>query len=171
MKSGVLIMIVMVLLIFVVPSVWMYLSRKKDEKQLKKKLFNFAETSNCTISESDFWKNSGIGIDKSFHKLFYIRTTNSEENKKEIDLTKIYKCRVLNASRSMNTKNGNYITIDKLELIFTYRDKNKPETGLEFYNTTHDSLTLAGEVQLIEKWSQIVNADLAINRGRTEHIL
>jgi len=160
MKSGTIIMVVMVLLIFVVPTIWMYLSRIKSEKQFKKKLCNFAESGNCTISEMDFWKKSVIGIDKNLHKLFYIRTTNSEEYKKEIDLTEIQKCRVLNASRSMNGKNGNYTAIDRLELIFTCRDKNKPEIGLEFYNTIHDSLSLAGEVQLIEKWYRIVDAEL-----------
>jgi hypothetical protein len=33
--------------------------------------------------------------------------------------------------------------------------------GLEFYNTAHDSLLLAGEVQLAEKWSGIVDKELA----------
>jgi hypothetical protein len=154
-------MVVMVVLIFVVPSIWMYLSRMKSEKQFKKKLFNFAESMNSTISELDFWKKSAIGIDKTLHKLFYIRITNSEEYKKEIDLTEIQKCRVLNASRSMNNRNGNFTAIDKLELIFTYRDKNKSEIALEFYNPIHDSLSLAGEVQLIEKWLRIVDAELS----------
>lgn len=161
MKSGTIIMIVMVVLIFVVPSIWMYLSRINSEKQFKKKLFNFAESNNCTISELDFWKKSAIGIDKNLRKLFYIRITNSEEYKKKIDLTEIQKCRVLNASRSMNNKNGNFTAIDKLELIFTYRDKNKSEIALEFYNPIHDSLSLAGEVQLIEKWLRILDAELS----------
>jgi ABC-type glycerol-3-phosphate transport system permease component len=160
MKSGTIIMIGMVLLIFVIPTIWIYLISIKNEKLFKKKLFNFAETSNCKISELDFWKKSVIGIDKTLHRLFYIKTVNSEEYKKEIDLTEIQKCRVLNASRSMNNKDGNYTTVDKLELIFTYRDKTRPELALEFYNAIHDSLSLSGEVQLIEKWSLIVNSEL-----------
>jgi ABC-type glycerol-3-phosphate transport system permease component len=161
MKSGMIIMIIMIVLIFVLPSIWMYISSLKKEKLLKNKLFNLAATSSCAISEFDFWKDSAIGLDKDRHRIFYIRDIKSEEYKKEVDLSEIQKCRVLNASRSMNVKNGNYTAIDRLELIFTNRDKNKPEIGLEFYNTTHDSLSLAGEVQLVEKWSGIVEKELA----------
>jgi len=154
------IMIGMIVFIFVIPSVWIYISNLKKEKQLKNKLFNLAATSSCAISEFDFWKNSAIGLDKNRHKIFYVRNIKSEEYKKEVDLSEIQKCRVINASRSLHSKNGNYTAIDKLELIFTFRDKNIPEVGLEFYNTTHDSLSLAGEVQLVEKWSGIVDMEL-----------
>jgi hypothetical protein len=161
MKSGMVIMIGMIVLIFVVPSIWMYVRNLKNEKLFKNKLFNLASDSSCSISEFNFWKNSAIGIDKNRHRIFYVRDIKSEEFKKEIDLSAIQKCRILNASRSINSKNGNYTAIDRLELIFTFRDKNKPEVGLEFYNTTHDSLSLAGEVQLVEKWSGIVEKELA----------
>ena len=161
MKSGMIIMIGMIVFIFVLPTVWIYISSLKKEKQLRNKLFNLAATSSCAISEFDFWKNSAIGLDKNRHRIFYIRDLKSEEFKKEVDLSEIQKCRVINASRSMHSKNGNYTAVDRIELIFTYRDKNKPEVGLEFYNTTHDSLSLAGEVQLVEKWSEIVDKELA----------
>lgn len=155
------VMLAMIAFIFVVPSVWMHINKLKNEKQFRNMLFSLAVASNCTISEFDFWKNSAIGIDKAMHRLFYIRIAKSEELKKEINLSEIQKCRIINASRSMSVKNGNYTAIDRIELIFTYRDKNKPELGLEFYNSIHDSLTLTGEVQLVEKWAKIVEANLA----------
>ena len=155
------IMIGMIVFIFVVPSLWIYISSLRKEKQLKNKLFQLAATNSCAISEFDFWKNSAIGLDKDKHRIFYVRDIKSEEYKKEVDLSEIQKCRVINASRSMHNKNGNYTAVDRLELMFTFRDKTKPELGLEFYNTTHDSLSLAGEVQLVEKWSGIVDKELA----------
>jgi hypothetical protein len=164
MKSGMIVMIGMIVLVFVLPSIWMYVRNLKNEKQFRNNLFNLASGSNCRISEFDFWKNSAIGIDKNKHRIFYIRDLKSEKLKKEVDLSEIQKCRVLNASRSLNSKNGNYTAIDRLELVFTSKDKNKPEIGLEFYNTTHDSLALAGEVQLVEKWSGIIGKEL-VNMG------
>jgi ABC-type glycerol-3-phosphate transport system permease component len=163
MKSGMIIMIGMIVFIFVIPSIWIYISSLKKEKQLKNKLFQLAATNSCAISEFDFWKNSAIGLDKSRQRIFYVRDIKSKEEMKEVDLSEIQKCRVVNASRSLHNKNGNYTAIDRLELMFTFRDKNKPEVGLEFYNTTHDSLSLAGEVQLVEKWSEIVDKELAHN--------
>jgi hypothetical protein len=161
MKSGMVILIAMIVLIFVVPSIWMYVRNLKNERQFKNKLFNLAANSSCSISEFDFWKNSAIGIDINRHKLFYVREVKEAELKKEIDLSEIQKCRILNASRSLNVKNGNYTAIDRLELVFSNRDKTKPEIGLEFYNTVHDSLAISGEVQLVEKWSGIVEKELA----------
>ena len=70
MKSGMVIMIVMIVLIFVLPSIWMYVRNLKKEKQLKNKLFSLAATSSCAISEFDFWKNSAIGLDKNRHRIF-----------------------------------------------------------------------------------------------------
>ena len=161
MKSGMIIMIGMIVFIFVVPSVWIYISSLKKEKQLKNKLFNLAAANSCAISEFDFWKNSAIGLDKNRHRIFYVRDIKSEEYMKEVDLSEIQKCRVVNASRSLHNNKGNYTAIDRLELIFSNKDKNKPEIGLEFYNTTHDSLAMSGEVQLVEKWSEIVDRELA----------
>lgn len=161
MKSEIVIMIAMVALIFVVPGLWMYVRNLRNERQFRNRLFSFAANSNCLISEFDFWKNSAIGIDKNMHRVFYLRDMKDKEIKEQIDLSEIQKCRILNASRSMNVKNGNYTAIDRLELIFISKDKNKPEIGLEFYNTIHDSLAMSGEVQLIEKWSGIVTKELA----------
>jgi ABC-type glycerol-3-phosphate transport system permease component len=161
MKSGMIIMAGMVVLIFVLPSIWMYVKSLKNEKRFKNKLFNLATRSSCEISQFDFWKSTAIGIDKNRHRIFYVRDLKSEELKKEVDLSEIQKCRVLNSSRSLHAKNGNYTAIDKLELIFINKDKNKPEIGLEFYSIAHDSLAIAGEVQLVEKWSGIVEKELA----------
>jgi ABC-type glycerol-3-phosphate transport system permease component len=161
MKSGIIIMIGMIVFIFVIPSFWIYISSLRKEKQLKNKLFQLASSNSCAISEFDFWKNSAIGLDRNSHRIFFVRDKKTEEDVKEVDLSEIQKCRMVNASRSLHNKNGNYTAIDKLELMFTFRDKNKPEVGLEFYNNTHDSLSLAGEVQLAEKWSAIVGKELA----------
>jgi hypothetical protein len=161
MKPGIIIMIGMIVFIFVVPGVWIYIRNLINEKQFRNKLFSLAAKSSCEISEFDFWKSSAIGIDKNKHRIFYLREIKSEELKREIDLSEIQKCRVLNASRSMHSKQGNYVSIDKLELILTNRDKEKPEIGLEFYNITNDSLAISGEVQLVEKWSGIVEKELA----------
>jgi hypothetical protein len=156
MKTGMLIIGLILLLICALPVVLLYLNSIIKEKRFIKKLFNYAKQSNCIISEYDLWKNTVIGIDKVVNKLFFIRETIIDECEREINLSEIQNCRIANVNRTINNKNGNYKVTDKLELVFIYREKNKPETKLEFYNSDKDSLILNGEIQLAEKWSGLV---------------
>jgi hypothetical protein len=148
----------MVVLLFVLPSLWIRFNNLKKIKKSKNKLVNLASAGGYEISEFDFWNDSTIGIDSSKHRIFYIRDIKAEDTAMVVNLSEILKCRVINDSRSMN---GSYTAVDKLGLILTNRDKNKPEIDLEFYSSMHGRLTLAGEVQLVEKWSGIVSKELA----------
>lgn len=154
--AGLIIVISCILLVVIVNR-----KKKNKEKQFVQTLFDLAEKSNCKISEYDHWNNSLIGIDKDSHKLFFIRKTEENAIINEIDLSGIQKCKVINSSRIVNNKESVQNVIDKLELSFTWRDPKKPEMSLEFYNTNRDNLFLNGELSLIEKWSEIVNKDIA----------
>lgn len=134
---------------------------KKKKKQFIQTLFDLAEKNSYKISEYDLWNNTLIGIDKEAHKLFFIRNTAENAIKKEVDLLEIQKCRVINSSRMITNGDSSHNVIDKLELVVASRDPKQADTILEFYNTNRDNLTLNREVQLTEKWSGIVNENIA----------
>ena len=161
MESGTLIASLIIVVSCVLLVVIVNRKKKNKDKQFIQSLFDFAEQSNCTISEYDLWNNSLIGIDKDSHKLFFIRKEEENAIIKEIDLSEIQKCNVINSSRIVNNKESVQNVIDKLELSFTCRDPKKTEMNLEFYNTNRDNLFLNGELSLIEKWSEIINKDIA----------
>ena len=137
-------------------------SNQKGEKQLLQSLKGLAEQNNCKIVQHDIWNNSAIGIDNTANIVFAIRNTNNNSISFQINLSEMQKCRVINAKRNGSNKEGNFKVIEKLELAFTYRDKNKPETFLDFYNADYDTSSLSGELQLIEKWCKIANDKLTI---------
>ena len=153
---GLVILVVIVLAIVMVNS-----SKKKKKKQLVKTLFDFAEKSNCKISEHDLFNNTLIGIDNEAHKLFFIRKTSDNDIRSEVDLTGVQKARVINSSRIVNNNETNHNVIDKLELSLTFSDSKTSDTMLEFYNTNRDNLFLNGELPLTEKWAKIVNENIA----------
>ncbi|BBE20045.1 hypothetical protein AQPE_4236 [Aquipluma nitroreducens] len=93
--------------------------------------------------------------------VFVVSNVNSIESSQQIDLADILKCRVIESSRSVSTKEGSLKVVDKIELSFVNPDKNKPDTKVEFYNADYDRLTLTGEVQLSEKWCKILNDKIA----------
>ena len=131
--------------------------KKKKEAKFLQTLFVLAERMNGQISEHDRWNNSIIGIDKARNYVFVVKKINGNETSQQINLADFQKCRVNESGRVVSTKESSTKVVDRIELVFSDFDKNKPDTIIEFYNTAYDNLFLAGELQIAEKWSKIVN--------------
>jgi hypothetical protein len=144
-----------VIFICIIPFVVMNRSTKKRERQLLQSIFKLAQKSDCTVSLFDHWNKSAIGVDESIKVIFFTKATDNHEMLAKVNLSEIQKCRVINVTRTVNNNGFHYI--EKLELTLTYHDKNKAESILEFYNANSDSLSLNGELQLIEKWQKIIS--------------
>ncbi len=153
---GLIFLVVCILAIVLVNS-----SRKKKKQQFVQTLFDLAEKNNSKISEHDRWNNTLIGIDKVAHKLFFIRKTAGNGISEAIDLSEIQKSRVANSNRIVTTKESSHNVTDKITLVLILRDPKESDIELEFYNTNRDNLFLNGELQLAEKWSEIVNNNIA----------
>ncbi|MCC6754323.1 MAG: hypothetical protein IT266_10120 [Saprospiraceae bacterium] len=158
---------IIILLICIIPFVIMYLNNQKREKKLLQELSTFAERNNCKISQHELWNNNSlIGIDETANMIFFIKKLKGNEIMQQINLTEIQKCRVINSGRTVSNKNGSHKVVDKLDLAFTFHDKNKEEIIVEFYNADYDSLTLSGELQLVEKWCKIINDRISSSRQK-----
>ena len=153
---GLIILIISVLVIIIVSA-----GNKKKKKQLLKTLYDFAEKSNCKISQQDLFNNTLIGIDNEAHKLFFIRKSSDREIRNEVDLTGVQKARVINTGRIVTNKETSHNVTDKIELILSSSDSKIADTILEFYNTDRDNLFLNGEISLTEKWAKTVNENIA----------
>ncbi|WP_428664357.1 hypothetical protein [Runella sp.] len=161
MDLGASIVGITIILICIIPFVLISRNSRKKKQQLVEKLSNYGEKNKYKISRYDLWRNSAIGIDDTALGVVFTRKTKDQETWQQIDLIEIQKCRLINSGRTVSHTNGNHKVIERLELAFTHRDKSKPETILEFYNTAYDSLTLSGELQLAEKWCAIFNDRIA----------
>jgi hypothetical protein len=145
-----------VLIICVLPFLITHNKKKKKEKEIKEVISRLAAKSNSKVDEYDWWNKTIIGIDNLNRKLLFIKKIEDKELQYAIDLSDIHMGRVINSHRSVI--NGNYNVIQKLQLGLISKNKDKPETLLEFYNADYDSLTIREELQLVEKWSKIVNS-------------
>lgn len=161
MDLGATIVGIVIVGVCIIPFVLINRNSRKKKERLLTGLFGYAEKNNDKISRFDVWSNSTIGIDDTSRRIFFTGKVNETEIFQLIPLDEIQKCRLINSSRTVNHKDGNYKVIDKLELAFTYWEKGKPETVLEFYNRETDSLTLTGELQLTEKWNAIANESIS----------
>lgn len=149
------------LIVIVLVIVLLNWKRKKEKKKLLQTLSALAEKSNCKITEYELWIKGLIGIDQNAHHLFFMKKTDNDELWQEINLMEIQKCRIGNTNRIVSYKESNQTVTEKVELILVNSDPKKPDVSLEFYNSSFDNLTLNGEIQLTEKWSEIVNKNIA----------
>lgn len=157
MELGTAIIALSVILACIIPVVMIRRSNRKREQQFLQELSNLAELNHCTMAHHDLWNNAGIGADESYNNLFFIKKAGDADTRQHVNLTEVEKCVTGNTSTTLNTPSGTQKMVERLELTFQSRDKNKKETVLVFYDVNSDSLTLSGELQLVEKWSKIAN--------------
>ena len=137
--------------------------RKKENRYLSA-LQSFAREHNSTVSVYDHWDKTTIGMDQLAPcKLFFIRTVPGKEIRQVVELSEVMGCRLSKTARMMKNKKETVNVIDRIELRFTFIQSQMPELALEFYNNDYDSLTLSGELQLAQKWLEMINRFLRNN--------
>ena len=142
--------------IFMLPFVLMLHGRKKKEKQLVKSILAIANNHHCKISHQEISEEFAIGLDESANHLFFFKKTNDKEIAQHINLAEIKSCKVIKTANVTGDKEDNYKSIDKLDLQFSFLDKKNPDISFAFYNS-EENFGLNGEIQIIEKWANIVN--------------
>lgn len=135
---------------------------KKKEQQTISPLINFAAENGSVLSQLDHWSNTLIGMENSgVDRLFFIRRADGKEFKKMISLSEIQKCRVARIGRTISEGKESYQVTDRIELVLTKVEKNKPEVALEFFNTDYDQLTITDELKLAEKWEALIKESIS----------
>lgn len=130
---------------------------QKREKQLLKSITDLAAANNAKITLHDTWNNAAIGIDMIAKKLFIIANANVRKILQHINLAEVQRCKVNRVERSVGSKEAADRIIEKIELVFTYYEKNKPDNAVVFYDTSFEMSSLSDEIQLLEKWCKIIN--------------
>ena len=146
--------------ICVAPFVVMGQSNKQRTKQLLQSLTNLANQQACQISQYEICGDFAIGIDENKKHVFFYKQAKGKIEEQHIDLAEVQQCKLVNTGRTINSKDGNYRIVDRLELSFIPSDPQKKEKKLEFYYS-EKNIQLNGELQCIEKWAKTINAQMA----------
>ncbi|MBK9489384.1 MAG: hypothetical protein IPO07_11795 [Haliscomenobacter sp.] len=160
MDLGVTLTGVIIVLLCIIPFVVMSQNSKRKKQQKLQNLFDFAAKNEGNITQHDLWHKSSIGLDETNNTIFFIRTLQDKEITQVVKLGDMQKCQLINTGRTLNEQESPIKVIDKLELAFTPRDKQQASIVLEFFKVDSDSLTLTGELQLAEKWTNLANVHI-----------
>jgi hypothetical protein len=157
---GSIITAIIIVMICLLPVVLMTRRHKRKEKELLKSLCP-KPGKEANISKYDSWSNAAIGIDVNSDIVFFTKNTGDDNINQQVMLGDIEQCKIVRINSGESSRNK---AIEKLELFFIPKTKEKAVNALNFYNAEYDGPTLAGELQLAEKWCSIINERLAIAR-------
>jgi len=164
MELGTAIVGIIVALICIVPFVILNINKKKREKHIFNILSNLAEENKTKTGQFEIWGNSSIGLDLNSQYILFSRQIKDIHITEVLKLSDIERSKVLKTTRSVSINEGSPQTvIDKVEIVFDFIDNKKSNIVLEFYNSKTDRLTLAGELLLAEKWSNLINQCIPSN--------
>lgn len=145
--------------IFMLPFIFMLNGRKKKEKLLAKSILAIANNHHCKISQQDISEDFAIGIDELSNHLFFFKKSTDTEIAQQVKLAEIKSCKVIKTGNITGNKDDQHKSIDKLDLHFSFLNQKNPDISFVFYNS-EENFGLNGEIQLIEKWANIVNDKL-----------
>ncbi|MEA1785173.1 hypothetical protein U1E44_03650 [Arenibacter sp. GZD96] len=134
-------------------------SIRKKKKLLFHTLNTFCTQHNNTITHYELCGEIAIALCKESNALVFIKRSKHKEINQIVDLDEIQKCYTLKPHKTVRSKSGNYSVIIQLALSLHFEAQEKPELILEFYNL-NDNLQLDGELQLMERWNEIINKAL-----------
>lgn len=149
-------------LLFVIPIVLLNRRGKKTVQLFKKKLFSQAEKESCTINEFEIWNNAAIGIDTESSKIFFLKKVAYKDENEKIDLKEVSSCQLINTNQNFNTKDGQQTIVEKLELVFSFKEQQKDQKSFVLYDRDLDNINLNGEVQIAQKWLGILTKELEL---------
>ena len=159
--------VTLAVIVLVITSLIIFIKKrnKRKEKEIFSTLQQFANTHNGIISTYNHWDKTMIGLDyREMKILFFIRKVGDKELREAINLAEVKDCRLLKVERSLTNNGSSVHVIDEIKLVFSFINTRKSDISLEFYNNEYDHLTLAGELQLAQKWSEIVRGILSENK-------
>jgi len=144
---------------FILPVVYIHRVQKNKGKNFLKHYMTLAEKNQVKIVENDMWDSSNcIGIDTVSKKILVLKKNDEGEESILIDLKEVDKCFASPTYRSFKGNKNNKI-LERLDLVFTYKNSSKPENQINFFINSGNS-TLSDQQVLAEKWCGIVNKHL-----------
>lgn len=160
MELGTIIITLIVIIACIIPFVLISSSIRKKNQAVLQKLVALAKTQQTGIEQFDAWYNTAIGIDKSLDYLFFLKKTGELELDQTVRLSEVKDCHIINTSRTLKSKDGDLKITEKLELAIAFKQPQKEDTVMVFYDGSKDSLTMTGELQIINKWCNLVSDKL-----------
>jgi hypothetical protein len=142
--------------------IYWLLTRKNAqmEQHMLRLLKNEAEKNNAKLVHHDTWHNCAIGLDNKSRVIFATRKSTNETPSSCTSLSNVNECKTRITHGESTLAGDNFKNVKQVELLLSTSSKITPELRMEFYNESPLTPSLTGELQLVEKWSALINKEL-----------
>ncbi|WP_152594392.1 hypothetical protein [Cellulophaga sp. E6(2014)] len=151
--------LVLVGIIFI-PFFLFNMSGKSASKKVKEAAKALSTKNKLTISQSELWGNSYIGIDEKEQKIVFLKFSENEIYERVVAISSIKDCMILEQRKFFKVKNKKDSHLEKLDLKITLKSGQPFE--LNFYDETLN-YSEDFEVKRIEKWKSLINQFLTVD--------
>ena len=94
---------------------------------------------------------------KESKSLFFIRNLPGRTIREKINLSEVSDCRMYKTERRVKYHKEFVNVMDYIEVVLSLNNQQQA-VKLEFYNAEYDQLTLTGELQLAQKWTDLIKS-------------
>ncbi|MDP4221988.1 MAG: hypothetical protein Q8868_01635 [Bacteroidota bacterium] len=143
------------LFLFILPVVVMARSGKAKKKRMLNDLMSEALKNSASITESDSWDDSALGLDTQNKKIVYIIEKGSDKKASIFSLSELKSFRTTPDMKNNNGQKPNLENANNMSLIFSFKDPAKSEINISFYIAGFGRMTKT-EKDLFEKWSGLI---------------
>ena len=163
MDSGTIIVAAVFTAICILPFFLTGRKYRKLKRRLSENMSGLAAQKNCRITVQDVAGNFGIGMDEKSEMLFFARLVGDNIVAMEVALAGINKCRLNNVAKVFDE--GEKV-IERIELVLYTHPAGGQPIVLGMYNMENDSSTLSGELQVAEKWAELIEKVLLKHKSK-----
>lgn len=136
MNIGIIVLCAIVAIILLIATIHaaLRMKKKKETEKLLRNFNEFVSKHHLLLSKKQTLNKSMIGIDRNAFKLIFMDGNKFPPEKLVVDLKEISDCRIL----KIRNKSTGYIS--KIFLKCSFRNNDKPDVLLPFYNEKTDKL-------------------------------
>ena len=120
-----------------------------------KELHALASDNGLTLSESDSWNESAIGIDDTKKAIIYIDESGNEKISTSFGLKDLKSFKTVPDLTATKNKDSGYSRENRLGLNFTFTNPASPDLNVNFYMAGFGRMT-DNEKFLFRKWAEII---------------
>lgn len=147
---------VVFIILCIMPIVFLSANRKRKFNQLLDALKALAAENNTEPGDFESSGEFMLALDNNKSNFLFCKREKDEFFSKAIALEGVSHCKVVETTKSVNTPEGQYQMIDKLEMYFQFGNSGKSTDIVEIYKAEND-MQLGEEIKLIENWAKKIN--------------
>jgi len=144
-----------ILVFFLLPVFFIAKAGKNKKNRLLKELESEAKLNDITLTESDYWDESAIGIDSVKGKIIFINERGEDKKFYNLSISDLKSFNTVPSSDSTGKISGNLKKAERLAVVFSFRQKEQPDLVIDFFTPGFGKMS-ESDIERFIRWSDLI---------------